>query len=232
MGINYNPRIVTDSLVSLFDVGNAKSYPGTGNTIFNLANNNSMTGTTVSTAVDAIAGTVLDHNSSTALSCSFSSPVDRNSWSLIYWVRSTGLTVLNYRSVIILAEPNASFGYFYSVDTRETTNSRILAYQKDYLVNDWLTVEHVNSTDWGSQIWWCFGVTHDNTVFRHYNNGVLFNTATQTRNVSGYGDLSQLTVNTSGSNTVYMGPTMFYSRVLSNAEMNQNFNSMRGRFGV
>ena len=232
MAISYSPKIITDSLVSLFDVGNTKSYPGTGNTIFNLANNNNMTGTTVSTAVDAIAGTVLNHNSSTTLNCNFSSPVDRNNWSLIYWVRSTGLTVSNYRSVIRLVEPNASFGYFYNVDTRETTNSRILGYQKDYVINDWFSIQHVDATNWGSQIWWCFGVTHNNTVFRHYNNGVLFSTATQTRNVSGYGDLTRLAVNASGSNTVYMGPTMFYSRVLSNAEMIQNFNSMRGRFGI
>jgi len=36
MGIAYNPRIVTDGLVLCLDAGNPKSYPGSGNTAFDL----------------------------------------------------------------------------------------------------------------------------------------------------------------------------------------------------
>lgn len=39
MGIAYNPRIVTDGLVLALDAGNAKSYPGSGNTWYDLSGN-------------------------------------------------------------------------------------------------------------------------------------------------------------------------------------------------
>jgi len=39
MGIAYNPRIVTDGLVLALDAGNAKSYPGSGTTWYDLSGN-------------------------------------------------------------------------------------------------------------------------------------------------------------------------------------------------
>ena len=38
MGINYNPKIVTDGLVLCLDAGNIKSYPGSGTTWTDLTN--------------------------------------------------------------------------------------------------------------------------------------------------------------------------------------------------
>ena len=35
--MNFNPKIVTDGLVLCFDAGDKKSYPGSGNTIYNRA---------------------------------------------------------------------------------------------------------------------------------------------------------------------------------------------------
>jgi hypothetical protein len=39
MGINYSPKIVTDGLVLCLDAGNLLSYPGTGNTWYDLSGN-------------------------------------------------------------------------------------------------------------------------------------------------------------------------------------------------
>jgi hypothetical protein len=39
MGINYNPTIVRDGLVLCLDAANVKSYPGTGNTWFDISGN-------------------------------------------------------------------------------------------------------------------------------------------------------------------------------------------------
>lgn len=40
MGINYSPKIVTDGLVLCLDAANPLSYPGSGNTWFDLSGNN------------------------------------------------------------------------------------------------------------------------------------------------------------------------------------------------
>jgi hypothetical protein len=150
----------------------------------------------------------------------------------MFWVRSTGLTSSNFRTVIALDDTNSSHNYFYNVDTRETTNSFILGYQKDYFINSWLTTNFNTSAQWAEQKWWCLGVSHNNTVFKSYRQGNLFSTQTQTRDVAGYGDINQLHINRSGSNTVYMGPILFYDRILTDDEFKQNFNATRGRFNI
>jgi hypothetical protein len=232
MGIAYNPRIVTEGLRVAYDAGNIKSYPGSGNTLFSLNGRENATATTISTATDVTVGTVLNYNTSTAVTINLSPVVNHEVWSIMFWVRSTGLTSSNYRSVLILDDTNSSHNYFYLFDTRETTSSYILGYQKDYSINDWLTTSFNTDAQWAEQKWWCIGVSHNNTVFKSYRQGNLFQTQTQTRNVAGYGDINQLHLNQSGSNTVYMGPLLFYDRILTDDEFRQNFNATRGRFNI
>jgi hypothetical protein len=233
MSSHAGPNIVEDGLVLCLDVANPRSYPGTGNTIIDISSSSyNATATTVTTVNDATAGSVVDLNTSTSIISTFSTPVDHESWSLIYWVRSTGLTTSNFRGVIRLVEPAASHEYFYTVDTRETTNSFLLGYQKDFAINSWLTYSYMSSTAWAQQNWWCLGVSHNNTVFKHYTNGVLANTQTQTRNVADYEDLTSLRVNSSGSNTVRVGQVLFYQGILTDAQFQQNFAALRGRFGI
>ena len=232
MGIAYNPRIVTDGLRVFYDAGNIKCYPGSGNTLFSLNGTENATATTISTATDATAGTVLNHNSSTEITVNLSPNLNHEVWSLILWIRSTGLTSSNFRNVLALEDTNSSHNYFYNIDTRETTDSYILGYQKDYTISSWYTVAFNSSTQWDDQTWWCLGVSHNNTIFKSYRQGQLFNTQTQTRDVAGYGDIDQLHINRSGSNTVYMGPVLLYDKILTDDEFKQNFNATRGRFNI
>jgi hypothetical protein len=232
MGISYNPRTITDGLRVAYDTGNIKSYPGSGNTLFGLNGRENATATTVSTATDATAGTVLNYNTSTEVTVNLSPVVNHEVWSLIFWIRSTGLTSSNYRNVIALDDTNSSHNYFYNVDTRETTSSYILGYQKHYSINNWLTTAFNTAAEWDDQTWWCIGVSHNNTVFKNYRQGTLFSTQTQVLDVAGYGDINQLHINRNGSNTVYMGPVLFYDRILTDDEFRQNFNATRGRFNI
>lgn len=203
-----------------------------GTSLLSLTGTESGTPTTLVSANDTIAGTVLDHNYSSAIVVSLSPNLNHEVWSMIYWVRSTGTTPGDYRSVIRLDDTNSSHNYFYNVDTRQTTNSYILGYQKDYSISSWLTYGHMSASQWDDQTWWCLGVSHNNTVFKHYTQGDLVNTQTQTRDVASYGDIDEFEINMSGSNTVYMGPVFLYDRILTDDEFKQNFNAHRERFGV
>jgi hypothetical protein len=232
MGAYAGPDVVENGLRVSYDAGNVKCYPGSGNTLFSLNGTESATATTISTATDATAGTVLNHNSSTAITVNLSPNLNHEVWSLIFWIRSTGTTTSDFRNVIALDDTNSSHNYFYNVDTRQTINSYILGYQKDYSINSWLTYGFNNASQWDDQTWWCLGVSHNNTVFRHYVQGNFTNTQTQTRDVAGYGDINQLHINRNGSNTVYMGPVLLYDRILTDDEFQQNFNAQRSRFGI
>ena len=232
MGIAYNPAIVTNGLRVAYDAGNIKSYPGSGNTLFGLNGRENATATTISTATDATAGTILNYNTSTSIITNLSPVVNHEVWSLMFWVRSTGLTTSNFRNILALDDTNSSHNYFYNFDTRETTNSYILGYQKHFSIDSWLTTAFNTSAQWAEQKWWCIGVSHNNTVFKNYRQGTLFSTQTQVLDVAGYGDINQLHINRSGSNTVYMGPILFYDKILTDDEFRQNFNATKGRFGL
>jgi hypothetical protein len=231
MGLAHSPRIVTDGLRVSYDTGNVKCYPGSGNTLFSLNGTEDATATTITTASDATAGTILDHNNSTSTTVNLSPNVNHEVWSLMVWVRSTGTTTSNYRHILRLNQ-NGGPGYFYIMDTRTTTNSFVLGYQKDYYISSWYTATFNSSTQWDDQTWWCLGVSHNNTVFKSYRQGKLFNTQTQTRSVADYTDLTQIAINSSNGNTVYMGPLLFYDKILTDDEFEQNFNAHRGRFGI
>jgi hypothetical protein len=238
MGVTYNPRIVTDGLVLALDAGNTKSYPGSGTTFYDLSGKeHNFTATTISTASDATAGTVYDHDNSTAATLNITPNINHEVWSLMFWVRSTGTTPSNYRSILRLEDTSSIPVYFYNFDTRETTNCRVLGYQKHYdgtvSNNQWMTRDfNTGSAQWLTGDWFCFGVSHNNTAFRNYRNGQLFSTQTQTFDVTGYGDIDRIIININNDNTVRMGPVLLYDRILTDAEFEQNFNATRGRFGI
>ena len=234
MGIAYNPRIVTDGLVLALDAGNTKSYPGSGSTLYDLSGkDNDFTATTTSTVSDATAGTVYDHDNSTVATLNITPNINHEIWSVMFWVRSTGTTPSNYRNILRLEDTSSIPVYFYNFDTRETTNCRVLGYQKHYSQNLWMVREfNTNSAEWLAGDWFCFGVSHNNTAFRNYKNGQLLSTQTQTFDVTGYNDIDRIRINNNSDNTVRMGPVLLYDRILTDAEFEQNFNANRGRFGI
>ena len=248
MATNYNPKIVMDGLVVHVDAGNIKSYPGSGTTLKDLSKNgyDLSTAGTLNTSNDATAGTVYDHNGSSSITTATFTPISSLTWSVIWWIRSTGLTSSNYRHIIRLRDTNADTGsgypaYYWQADTRETTNTRILDYQKRWngtaLENNWSSANVTTNAEWTSLRWFCCGTSHNksvgsNGVFKVYNNGSLRNTRTQTYDVSGYGDINVLACNTTDGNTVRMGVVSLYDRVLTDSEFEQNFNAFKGRYGL
>jgi hypothetical protein len=189
------------------------------------------------TVSDATAGTVYDHDNSTVASLNTITPnINHEVWSLMFWVRSTGTTPSDYRGIIMLDDTSSIPGYFYTFDTRQTTNSYVLGYQKHYdgsvSNNQWMTRAFMTASEWSSEQWFCIGVSHNNTAFRNYKNGQLLSTQTQTLDVTGYGDIDRIRINNNSDNTVRMGPVLVYDRVLTDAEFEQNFNAHRGRFGI
>lgn len=232
MGLAHSPQISLNGLRVALDAANIKSYPGSGNTLFSLNGRENATATTISTATDATAGTILNHNTSSTITINLNPVVNHEVWSLMFWVRSTGLTISDYRNIIALDDTNSSHNYFYNFDTRQTIDSYILGYQKDFTISSWLTTTFNTPAQWAEQKWWCIGVSHNNTVFKNYRQGTLFSTQTQVLDVAGYGDINQIYLNLSGSNTVYMGPVLFYDRILTDDEFKQNFNALKSRFSI
>tara|TARA_R100000353_G_scaffold174660_1_gene143107 strand:+ start:1468 stop:2214 length:747 start_codon:yes stop_codon:yes gene_type:complete len=248
MALSHSPSIVIDGLVVHIDAGNIKSYPGSGTTLKDLSKNgyDLSTAGTLNTSNDASAGTIYDHNGSGLIQTAAFTPISSLTWSIIWWIRTTGTPPSNYRGIIRLLDTNAGTGsnypgYYWQTDQRTTTSQYIHEYQKAWNGTDnqaaWSASNVVDIADWTSQAWFCCGVSHNkpaggNGVFKAYKNGSLKTTRTNSLANSGYGDINKLLFNTSSGNTIYMGVVSLYDRVLTDLEFEQNFNALKGRYGL
>ena len=91
----------------------------------------------------------------------------------------------------------------------------------------------VTTTTIALNTWYCGAVTFNTTTgWRLYLNGSLENTNASTTSFIGNGDI--LLGSYGGGNllTGRISNASVYNRVLTDAEIRQNFNALRGRFGI
>lgn len=226
----------TGELRAAIDVSNTRCYSGTGNTVKNLVQpDNSVSGPTTATTVTDTNRLVLNNNttSTNSIDINFSPAVNHESWTLIFWAKYVAIPNSNFRSFLRLVDevnPN-SVGYFYNVDTRETTNNYILGYQKDQAISSWTSHNWTSTqTNWQSGDWICCATTHSNGVYKSYGNGALNATQTVTQDVDLYGDISILRFFGNNATGSLLGPTYFYGRVLSDDEILQAYNCHKDIF--
>ena len=230
MGLSHSPKMTTRGLRLYYDANNKKSYPGSGNVLYDLSKNKeNITATTLTTIDDGSNGKVIDTQNCSQLRCTLATDVNHEEWSVCWWIRNTGTPLSNYRSIVRLDDTNNI--YFWATDERISTNNYVLWYQKDYNINSWLSGALTTVEEWESGSWFNFGVSHNSGVFRTYVNGDFQYESTQTRDVAAYTDIRYFSV-AYISNSLMTGPVMFYDKILTNEEFQQNFNAMRGRFGI
>lgn len=229
MGISYNPRIVTEGLVLALDAANLKSYPGSGTAWTDLSGRGN-TGTLVNGVV---------YNGSNPESFSFDGVDDYIDFGNPTSLSSIGGT--NNITVSGWAFYNAygGGGQSYSVITvkgnpwtwllenpSNTFRFRITAGGADVNVAD--TSTHLLNT------WYNVVGTYDGSNMRIYVNGVLKNTQAQsgtlaTNSVSAkIGTFQGTNYNLTGR----ISNVSIYNRTLTTSEIQQNFNALRGRFGI
>lgn len=237
MGLYHNPRMPSDGLRIALDVDNTRCYSGSGAIIKNLVNRTNHTmsiPTSVTTTTDS-GKLVFNNNTTNAtfFTVSLDPVINHESWSLIFWTKYAANTSSNFRQFLRLkddVDPNG-VGYFYTIDTRQTTNNYILGYQKDQAVSSWTSQSFgSNQTNYQSGDWRCCAITHNNGVFKSYGNGSLVSTQTVSLNVDLYGNINQLQVFTNNNTGNLLGPTYMYERVLTDDEILQAYNCHKDVF--
>jgi len=222
MAIYDNPKIVTDGLVLCLDAGNRKSYPGSGTAWTDLSGRgNNGTLQNNPTFSNANSGSLIfdgtnDHmtlnnltlNTNTGMTidmwvyCVDPQPVYANFWA--FWHYADNFPFGIYASV-------SGQGKFFFKD--DIQNAVV---QTPYIGNQWAHV--------------CF--TLSGTTPNLYTNGVFSSTASnfRNRNIT----FNELCRNQSGDIYISIRKSRlsFYNRALSAAEVAQNFNATRKRFGI
>jgi hypothetical protein len=228
VALSHSPKIVTDGLVLCLDAGNTKSYPGSGTTWTDLSGNGN-TGTLVN-GVGYGNGYLSFDGSNDYVSVALGSNIafGTNPFSVEFWVRF-----------------NSGFPA-YLFDTRSTSKTTTWA----LFINgsgklEWYTGstsyfygDSSNPTWSGDSGWRHIVVSRENTSsngIKLYINSSLISQTTDTTNYSTSSAISYVgcrytfTEFLSSNFSVFR---IYKNKALTASEIQQNFNTLRGRFGI
>ena len=215
MALAHNPKIVTDGLVMYVDAANQKSYPGSGNTWYDLTKNghNITLGSTV-THVSSVGGGVLNfpenadgygRNTSLNLSTSDNTII---TFSRKNSVGNDGRVITAYNNNWLLGHHDTTYG--------------------DYYANGWVYSPGSPSSDTTWRMFTGTGNVSTDVWQLYINESLITQNAGGSQGPNGwninnqYGQYSDAQVSL----------LMCYNRVLSANEISRNFSALRGRFGV
>ena len=225
VGAYAGPDISESGLVLALDAGNSKSYPGAGTTWTDLSGRGN-TGTL--TNMD---GT--NFNSANGGSLTFDGSNEFVNCGTINLQQNFSLEVWAYHTSSFVSA--AYFGQGPSGITNQGLHVYYSDYQQRMIFAMWSNDLITSSFPLAINAWSCFVFTYNHSTYlkQFYSNGVLQNSGTGLV-YSGSGQFNVGRTFSAGS--TYMNGRIsiakVYNRVLTAAEVQQNFNATRSRFGV
>lgn len=227
MSVAYNPRISTNGLLLALDAGNVKSYPGSGTTWYDLSGNG--------------------RNATLVNSPSFSGGIFTfdgvNQYASI--ANNIQFGSISFTIEMVLKVPNTAYEALFSWngDSFNTDAKGLGARYRspgnniEYALNDGTGVATRLQTN-PSPLYTFMNLTfvHNfNGVISSYINGAFSASTdyTSSGNVS-FADTYDLLLARDANDyaNILLSQFKVYNRALSAAEVKQNFNAMRGRYGI
>ena len=229
MALSHSPRIVTDGLVLYLDAGNPKSYPGSGTTWFDRSGNGydaTISGTSV---WDSTNGGQFDFGNVAQTTQYITLPHQAaqstgSAYTMEFWMKPVASGTHYFCS---MAASDADNNY-YILQQNSTTLQRYTGSGSiSYSNNEYLQFCVVrNGSDTG-------------TLYKNGGNATSATSITAINGVANGGWMLNQEQDTVGgtfdSSQNYRGAFMIvklYNRALTSSEIQQNFNALRGRFGI
>ena len=238
MGLAHSPSIVNSGLVLCLDAGNPRSYPGTG-TLWNDVSGNGKNATLGSSAIYSAPGTMLfdgvDDFVNLVSQADAQTPLsgygnftgaDTSPFTIELWLKTTqiaGVDPVNTPALVgrndsdIWANLNLYNGYVYYLHYNSVWEYNL---KSTTMVSDnkWHQVVYVNN------------INETGSIFI---DGV--SEVTGSSSLSGSNYFSPDRIGLGYSNKYFqgnIGSLKFYDKSLTAAEIQQNFNALRGRYGI
>lgn len=217
MGLAHSPRIVTDGLILCLDAANTKSYPGTGSTWYDLSGNDN-TATLVNGVIfnsDNKGSLVFDGVDDYATLPDNITDLSGD-WSISVWIKPLN-DPNNPRVVTLLTTlDNLQVGYMATtlVPYIRIDNS-VVSSTESLIESDWVNIVYQVSSS--------VRKIYINTVNTSIVSGGIGSNGMYSAIGGGYTDYQM-------NGNISIG--MVYNRALSAAEVKQNFNALRGRYGI
>jgi hypothetical protein len=225
MSFAHSPKIVTDGLVLSLDAGNTKSYPGSGTAWFDksgFSNNGTLTnGPTFNSAnlgsivFDGVDDSVTVPNGNTFFS-------GRSQVTVCVWFRLTSGNIPNLINI-----PSGS-GSVFSIENSSPSSTSLQTYFNN---------NNPTSFPFTLNQPTCLVSVFNSGVVTTYKDGVLVDTKNNSLSSINTASTANLVIGRWGwvfgnaiAGNVYN--SSIYSRALSAAEVQQNYNALKGRFGL
>jgi hypothetical protein len=244
MGTNYNPRIVTNGLSLCLDAGNVKSYPGSGTTWTDLSGNgNNGTLTNGPTYSFSNGGSIVFDGTDDYVACpatsftQFDADFTIESW---VWIDSTVTSSRpdNEKGVTLFSSfPPSGGGSFLVIisGSTSTAGTGLQIYQDSISIN--MTISQTIPLD----SWVHLAIVRVGSTIYGYINGIPYTFTLVS------GSSTALLGNATGGSRIgaalnssyigywkgYISNIRIYKGIgLSNSEIQQNFNALRGRYNI
>lgn len=223
MGVGYNPRIVTNNLSLYLDAGNTRSYPGSGTTWTDLSGSgNALTLTNSPTFTSGIGYFTFNGTNQYAITTTLPSSTVTN-FSMCAIVRPSNLTQVSY-----IVHNGIDTG----VSPPYTGYGLVINATKFQFLYSNIAYSNTGYTFPSASAWYYLVATRDTTTSRFYVNAVqTLNTYTTTPVTP----TTHFTVGSSTAASFFSGDisvVSFYTKQLTDKEIRQNFNALRGRYGI
>ena len=224
----HSPSLVMNGLVLCLDAANTKSYPGSGSTWTDLSGRgNTGTLTNGPTYSGANGGSIVFDGVDDYATISFNPVfnVTSNPFTVIVWNKKN--TSTNGYNGLITADTAGDNTWKIFKDTGETyykcrTGNTILVFP-NYVIGQW----HM------------YAFTKSGRTLTNYFDGNLVSSNSSANNPVSFSNnlaLGSFRLNDAQAGLYLMDQNFsaisFYNRALSAAEVSQNFNALRGRFGI
>jgi hypothetical protein len=240
MSFVHSPKIVTDGLVLALDAGNTKSYPGSGTTWFDKSGRGN-NGTLVNGVgyTSSFNGSLVFDGADDKVT--FGSPSVSTSCTVSQWIQPLSGSVNTMRTIEYVTVNSATtiiFSYLVKISNTWYHQVLISGYPSGYAaemnlyqqsnVNQFVQ----NNTPYNFTFTWerTPGV---NSTLKTYLNGVYREQDIQSTTYwTNTASLATATYNIANTYKGNVGTTSFYNKALSATEVSQNFNALRGRYGI
>ena len=218
MGIDIGPIEATDRLVLHLDAGNTRSYPGSGNTVYDLSgfgNTSALTNgpTYLSSNLGAF---VLDGSNDYILVNSQANILSKTAYTKIAFIYISNFSTVN--NIISGGFSGQHAFWMFGTDKLNAGHN-----------GAWNTV--VGATSLSLNTWYFAAVTYsDSTGWKLYLNGREDGTSATTTTFNGNQEIVIGAYNSGNNFTGRISNIQVYNRALSATEILQNYNATKGRY--
>jgi len=228
MACHGGPDIVEDNLVLCLDAANTKSYPGSGTTWFDLSGNGHTGTLSNGPTFSSNNGGIIDFDGNDHADFASSSDFTfgTGDFTISQWLN---YDTLQGSSVDMRGSSwtNTAFSNFIYQSNKWATWRKSSTYPS--AADRW----YISTATLVTGKWYNFVALRDSGTFKLYINNVLDGTVSFTESLAGGGLVMGVNVSNSNGFGGKMGPTMIYKgKALSETEVAQNYNSLKGRFGL